>query len=131
EALADRTVRVLGHEKTIATGWAGAGSFRELLRQCLPADLTLTDEPPYLVVDPKRHGQAVAAPKAREPARELAPAPPAAARFATPAGATAPGPSASMQQSIARIQEACQAPALAPHEYRLLFELMAEEINEN
>jgi NYN domain len=166
EALADRTVRVLGHEKTIATGWAGAGSFRELLRQCLPADLTLTDEPPYLVVDLKRHGQAVAAPKAREPARELAPAPPAAARFAAsaptpategaalvvtsaaasptgpprqgalqavapPAGATAPGPSASMQQSIARIQEACQAPALAPHEYRLLFELMAEEINEN
>ena len=33
EALADRAVRALGHEKTIATGWAGAGSFRELLRQ--------------------------------------------------------------------------------------------------
>ena len=159
EALADRTVRVLGHEKTIATGWAGAGSFRELLRQCLPADLTLTDEPPYLVVDLKRHGQAIAAPKAREQARELAPAPPAAPRFAAPAntadtttlvaanpaaaaprqGALQPvspssgaaGTSASMQQSIARIQEACQAPALAPHEYRLLFELMAEEINEN
>src|SRR5262245_17440802 len=164
EALADRTVRVLGHEKTIATGWAGAGSFRELLRQCLPADLTLTEEPPYLVVDLKRHGQAAAAPKAREPARDLAPAPPAAARFAAPAaatdaatlvaasapasptaaprqgalqpvappaGAAAAGSTASMQQSIARIQEACQAPALAPHEYRLLFELMAEEINEN
>jgi hypothetical protein len=164
EALADRTVRMLGHEKTIATGWAGAGSFRELLRQSLPADLTLTDEPPYLVVDLKRHGQSVAAPKAREPGRDLAPAPPAAARFAAsapttegsalvatgaaasptgaprqgtlqavapPAGAAAPGPSASMQQSIARIQDACQAPALAPHEYRLLFELMAEEINEN
>src|SRR5689334_19869036 len=159
EALADRTVRMLGHEKTIATGWAGAGSFRELLRQCLPADLTLTDEPPYLVVDLKRHGQAIAAPKAREPARELTPAPAAAPRFAGPANATdtttlvaanpaaaaprqgalqpvspsggAAGTSASMQQSIARIQEACQAPALAPHEYRLLFELMAEEINEN
>src|SRR5262245_14865128 len=161
EALADRTVRVLGHEKTIATGWAGAGSFRELLRQCLPADLTLTDEPPYLVVDLKRHGQAVAPPKAREPARDLAPAPPAATRFAAPAATTeaatlvatsaAAPPSgtprqgilqpvapsagaasaAAMQQSIARIQEACQAPALAPHEYRLLFELMAEEINEN
>jgi len=160
EALADRTVRMLGHEKTIATGWAGAGSFRELLRQCLPADLTLTDEPPYLVVDLKRHGQAVAAPKARAPARELAPAPPAAPHFTAPASATdtttlvaanpaasaaprqgalqpvspsggAAGPSASMQQSIARIQEACQAPALAPNEYRLLFELMAEEINEN
>jgi hypothetical protein len=164
EALADRTVRMLGHEKTIATGWAGAGSFRELLRQCLPPDLTLTDEPPYVVVDLKRHGRAVAAPKAREPARDLAPASPAATRFAAPAAATdaaalvatsttaspagaprqgalqpvsppagvaAAGSSASMQQSIARIQEACQAPALAPHEYRLLFELMAEEINEN
>ena len=164
EALADRTVRMLGHDKTIATGWAGAGSFRELLRQCLPTDIRLTDEPPYLVVDLKRHGQApaVAATKAREPARELAPAPPAGSRFpataaaaepaalvATPAAAppagprqaalqapasaagTATGPSASMQQSIARIQDACQAPAMAPHEYRLLFELMADEINEN
>ncbi|HEU0062714.1 MAG TPA: NYN domain-containing protein [Hyphomicrobiaceae bacterium] len=161
EALADRTVRMLGHEKTIATGWAGAGSFRELLRQCLPADLTLTEEPPYLVVDLKRHAQAVAAPKAREPARDLAPAPPTAARVAAPTATTeaaalvatgaAASPSgsprqgilqpvapsagaasaAAMQLSITRIQEACQAPALAPHEYRLLFELMAEEINEN
>jgi hypothetical protein len=144
EALADRTVRLLGHEKTIATGWAGAGSFRELLRQCLPADLALTEEPPYLVVDVKRHGQAVAT-KAREPAREGSAPPPAAARFPpasapeptalvaspAPAGAAATAPSPSMQQSIARIQDACQAPAMAPHEYRLLFELMAEEINEN
>ena len=36
ETLADRAMRALGHEKTIATGWAGAGSFRELLRQRLP-----------------------------------------------------------------------------------------------
>src|SRR5262245_23207649 len=28
EALADRALRALGHEQTIATGWAGAGSFR-------------------------------------------------------------------------------------------------------
>jgi hypothetical protein len=159
EALADRTVRLLGHEKTIATGWAGAGSFRELLRQCLPADIALTEEPPYLVVDVKRHGQTA---KAREPAREASAPAPAAARFpagsaaeptalvatSAPAGAAprpaalppaasaspsaaAPAPSPSMQQSIARIQDACQAPAMAPHEYRLLFELMAEEINEN
>ena len=39
--------------------------------------------------------------------------------------------SAAMQQSIARIQEACQAPPLAPHEYRLLFEVMAKEITDN
>jgi hypothetical protein len=39
--------------------------------------------------------------------------------------------SAAVQQSIARIQEACQAPPLAPHEYRLLFEVMAKEITDN
>jgi len=149
EALADRAVRVLGHDKTIATGWAGAGSFRELLRQALPPDITLTDEPPYMVLDAKRHGQAAA--KARElPAgtarfaagsgatepqalianpATTAPARPAAPPQEAPAAATPA--SAAIQQSIARIQDACQAPTLAPHEYRLLFELMAEEINEN
>jgi len=35
-----------------------------------------------------------------------------------------------LQQSIARIHDACQAPPLSPPEYRALFELMAEEINE-
>jgi NYN domain len=81
EALADRTVRLLGHEKTIATGWAGAGSFRELLRQCLPADVALTEEPPYLVVDVKRHGQAVTAAKARDLPAAAGP------RFAAPSAA--------------------------------------------
>jgi len=33
-----------------------------------------------------------------------------------------------IQQSIARIHEACQAPALAPAEYRVLFDVMAQEI---
>ena len=36
-----------------------------------------------------------------------------------------------VQKSIARIQEACQAPPLAPPEYRLLFEIMAKEITDN
>ena len=58
EALADRALRALGHEKTIATGWAGAGSFRELLRRSLPEDIRLTDEPPYLAFDAKRHIEA-------------------------------------------------------------------------
>ncbi len=40
-------------------------------------------------------------------------------------------PAATIQQSIARIHEACQAPPLAPPEYRMLFEVMAQEINEN
>jgi hypothetical protein len=41
------------------------------------------------------------------------------------------GGASPIQQSIARIHEACQAPPMAPHEYRLLFELMAKEISEN
>ncbi len=36
-----------------------------------------------------------------------------------------------LQQSIARIHEVRQAPPLSPPEYRVLFEVMAEEINAN
>src|SRR5262245_10207516 len=35
EALAERALRALGHEKTVGSGWAGAGSFRDLLLQAL------------------------------------------------------------------------------------------------
>jgi hypothetical protein len=195
EALAERAHRALGHEKTISTGWAGAGSFSELLRQHLPEEIKLTAEPPYLAFDPKRHGEdggataleardpAPSAPVAAEPPAQI-PVPPVAAEPAqalqqpappaapvTPAAsipapapmpAAAPAPAAGMpapgriaaaapplasyaaapqpqpatasmaiQQSIARIQDACQAPPLAPHEYRLLFEVMAKEISDN
>jgi len=167
EALADRAVRALGHEKTIATGWAGAGSFRELLRQSLPNDIRLTDDPPYLAMDTKRHTLDAMRPAAllREAAADMAmaaglqasagasdplaqygiiptsqPTTPragnampaartatAAAAVLTPAGA----PASAIQQSIARIHEACQAPPMSPHEYRTLFEVMAKEISEN
>jgi len=159
EALADRALRALGHEKTIATSWAGAGSFRELLRQSLPDGICLSSEPPYTAFDANRHATAlevsdaalpapaipsrIAAPGADPAASTLLEPPAAKAQPATaptatapavggtatrtPAQATAPGAGA-IQQSIARIQEACQAPPLAPHEYRLLFEVMANEI---
>ncbi len=185
EALADRALRALGHEKTIATGWAGAGSFRELLRQSLPEEIRLTDEPPYLAFDPKRHlrdqGRPVAL-EARDPGHEIAPSHLSAMPIAGPSPVTGPLPhfgaapaaqplrsappaaparpaegglgtsrvpsppppaaldaspapriegSAAIQQSISRIHEACQAPPMAPHEYRVLFEVMAKEINEN
>src|SRR5262245_48606631 len=186
EALADRALRALGHEKTIATGWAGAGSFRELLRRGLPDEIKLTGDPPYLAFDAKRHGDDRAARPAapvRGPdataesalptraSREAEAPDQALARTQQPSAATAPvrqqeadrqptparrqpegqspqraeahaaparsvalpqaaAPSA-IQQSIARIQEACQAPPLAPQEYRLLFDLMAKEINDN
>jgi NYN domain len=173
EALADRAVRALGHEKTIATGWAGAGSFRELLRQSLPGDIRLTDDPPYLAMDTKRHALDTMRPAAllREAAADMAAAagltpqqlsgpgqhndplaqygivPTSQPAVATPRGsATGParsattaaaaalapaGASTAIQQSIARIHEACQAPPMSPHEYRVLFEVMAKEISEN
>ena len=168
EALAERAMRALGHEKTIGTSWAGAGTFRELLRQQLPAEIKLTSEPPYLAFDPKRHGedgratalegrapgarQIVSKPAALEsmpltaaalqqalPASALPPTrpgtsiPPAGRSAAGAAQVAAPpvASSAAIQQSITRIQDACQAPPLAPHEYRLLFEVMAKEISDN
>ena len=69
EALAERAMRALGHEKTVGSGWAGAGSFRELLRQQLPAEIKLSGEPPYAAFDPKRHGDdgKATALEAREP----------------------------------------------------------------
>ena len=174
EALADRAVRALGHEKTIATGWAGAGSFRELLRQSLPNDIRLTDDPPYLAMDTKRHSLDAMRPAAllREAAADMAAAaglaPPArrhlgagadplaqygiiptsqptlgtprmgnavpGARSATAAAAAlapAGSPSSAIQQSIARIHEACQAPPCRRTSTALLFEVMAKEISEN
>ncbi|HRK20070.1 MAG TPA: NYN domain-containing protein, partial [Hyphomicrobiaceae bacterium] len=67
EALADRTLRLLGHEKTIGTGWAGAGSFRELLRQALPPDIRLSENPPFLAFDTRRHDLPSAQPVAEPP----------------------------------------------------------------
>ncbi len=263
EVLADRAVRTIGHERTVATAWAGAGGFRELLAQTLPSDMRLSEQPPYLVIDTRRHlpasrtaqlpelpdfgsmparspiaaqpapseharraamgppisldphddfrperalpappsfgaAQSLGAsspprygqgepvhrepisrePMPREPmprelmSRELThgdqahrelsprsltprapinpalatpqpampipPARPTAQAPAMPAQAAqaAPTPRAkettsTIQQSIARIHEACQAPPLAPPEYRALFEVMALEINEN
>ena len=196
EALADRCVRVLGHEKTVGAAWGGTGSFRDLLTRGLPEDIRLTGQPPYFVYDadaraPRRKRRASRRasrpridPRAdrrprptcrldAEPMRAEAPhrAPwrrcsarnPAQRPAAAPAGAPAPaqrGPlapaqpetlsgqpgqvrqqpagmhrtaqgAAAIQQSIARIHEASQAPTLSPQDYRTLFDVMAQEIAAN
>ncbi len=201
EVLADRAVRAIGHDRTIGTGWAGAGGFRELLAQGLPQGFRLSGEPPYVVIDTQRHvAQSTAQPMLQvrppmpaqdplEPRGErsmpassaiqasetdafaslgllraqnspsaqttvasqgTAPAPalqPSAGMLARRPAAEAPAAVApqaptlkpepqvaagpTIQQSIARIHEACKAPPLAPPEYRMLFELIAQEINEN
>lgn len=220
EALADKAVRSLGHERTAGSGWGGAGSFRELLAKGLPADIRLSAEPPYFVYDVSRQIAAqppreqrleireepheamspaitpppllsnpmpvapalrpqpqmaapapaieaaptplpprqpiAAAPAPRSPAPQpasLAQPQPIAQRTvptqapaayeppARPAVAAQPQPAprssnpaetqTAMQQSIARIYEACQAPPLSPIEYRALFDCMAQEIAAN
>ncbi len=67
EALADRAVRNLGHERTVGSGWGGTGSFRELLAKSLPADVRLNEQPPYFVFDASRQlvQQAAAQPSAQ------------------------------------------------------------------
>ncbi|MEQ1611945.1 MAG: NYN domain-containing protein, partial [Hyphomicrobiaceae bacterium] len=214
EALADRAMRALGHDKTIATNWAGSGSFRELLLKSLPDDIRLTDQPPYLAfevrrslpidvpveqpkqiaraevrpelrqelratplheqrpdprleireerierpgfigaatyVEPQlRQQQAAAHPVAHPLAREADPspiqqtpqrrpmidprlqasapiarAPQPAAPVAPPQSTRGPEQTSALQQSIARIHDASQAPPLSPPEYRALFDAM-------
>ncbi len=54
EALADRAVRALGHDKTVGSAWGGAGGFRDLLAKALPKDIKLTDQAPYFAYEPTR-----------------------------------------------------------------------------
>jgi hypothetical protein len=187
EVLADRAMRALGHDKTVGTGWAGAGSFRDLLLQALPEDIRLTDQPPYLAFEARRQA-AIAQPAPQVPVQpadvprgaplppqqpavalraESVPAPAQSIQAAPPpalAQQPAPQPVArraqeplpsipaqqpaarppqppqqqirtaegasALQQSIARIHDACQAPPLSPPEYRALFDTIALEINE-
>ncbi|MDP1640334.1 MAG: NYN domain-containing protein, partial [Hyphomicrobium sp.] len=192
ESLADRCVRVLGHDKTVGAAWGGTGSFRDLLTRGLPEDIRLTGSPPYFVYDATRAARTEAprletrmdtridtradAPRldmplnepmrAEAPPRALAPLlgtqsaqRPAAAQSGAPAplhrGPLAPAQpetlsgqpgqvrhqpagmhrtaqgAAAIQQSIARIHEASQAPTLSPQDYRTLFDVMAQEIAAN
>ena len=196
EALAERATRALGHDRTVGTNWAGAGSFRDLLLQSLPDGIRLSEQPPYVVYDATRKARpeeplltsrtersdrpaALTAPRQprssaaaaaaaltqaldpltaakrvtsgqspseqpgyrptstplsqqlRESSVDIAPA--ATQRNVSAPTAAAPARNAdsatALQQSIARIHEACQAPPLSPPEYRALFELLAQEIN--
>jgi hypothetical protein len=186
EALADRCVRILGHDKTAGSAWGGTGSFRDLLARGLPEDIRLTGNPPYFVYDAKRAVQTDAPRietraepmrneiirsepiRSEQPIMQRALAPlfggqPAQRADAAPIGAPAPmqrGPlapaqsdtlsgqpgqsrqqapgvqrtaqgAAAIQQSIARIHEASQAPTLSPQDYRTLFDVMAQEIAAN
>jgi len=179
EALADRCVRTLGHDKTVGAAWGGTGSFRDLLTRGLPDDIKLSTQPPYYVYDASRTVQTeapriesgrsepmradMAAPPMRRALAPLLGTQPAQRAAATPSGppaqaqrgplapaqsealsgqpglsrqqeAAVPRPApgaAAIQQSIARIHEASQAPTLSPQDYRALFDVLAQEIAAN
>ncbi|MGI9405010.1 MAG: hypothetical protein ACR2O4_01455, partial [Hyphomicrobiaceae bacterium] len=117
-----RAQRQLGKENTADTNWAGFGNFRAFLTACLPLEFRLTSEPPFLAFEPGRH----------EPpqADGSSPLGPVVSEASAPAPA-APAPTMNLQESIGRIQVACQAPPLSPPEYRTIFKMIATEINEN
>ncbi len=85
EALADRAIRALGHDRTIGSNWAGTGGFRDLLNRHLPEDVRMTEQPPYLAFEVRRAVEATApaprieaAPVQAAPVLVAQPAPPAA-----------------------------------------------------
>jgi len=78
------------------------------------------------------------APPPAPPQPAQPPLPPAAAapvappqRPAAPPRSTADSGATTIQRSIARIHEACQAPPLSPPEYRALFDVISDEITRN
>lgn len=54
ETLAERTTRLLGHDKTTGSNWGGVGGFLELLKSDLPDNVRLTDSSPYYAYDVRR-----------------------------------------------------------------------------
>ncbi len=158
EQVADRVQRALGSERTVGSNWAGAGSFRAFLGRHLPERLQVTDEAPYMIFSPERlapapeplaDGDQQPAPVSRQAAELAQATAPASSRAIAPQmalqaapvrrPADAPPPrrgnlaqqsATHLQQSVARIHEACQAPPLAPPEYKMLFELLSAELRE-
>ncbi|HWK40019.1 MAG TPA: NYN domain-containing protein, partial [Hyphomicrobium sp.] len=95
EALADRCVRILGHDKTVGAAWGGTGSFRDLLARGLPDDIRLTPQPPYFVYDANRAAQSEA------PRIESRPEQRAEQRVVPVAAEPARGESPAMQRALA------------------------------
>ena len=190
DVLAERAIRVLGHEMTVGSNWAGSENFRELLLNDLPSTVALTEQPPYFAYDVSRaitrmpaaqittQAEPIGEPVVKPAVPEMTQVDSAVAEVATnslasletPSAASAPlasnpipepvsvepepvpqmtaltpreapeeapvaAPPAvtaeTIQESIARIHQACKAPALSPPEYRAVFTLLAAEITTN
>lgn len=104
EALADRAVRQLGHDKTAGSGWGGTGSFRDLLIGNLPDDLRISEQAPFVVFEVARMIPAEARAETQRVERAPAPQPTAPLIAANPLPL----------QPLARTMPAPAAPQSAP-----------------
>ncbi|MGL4397157.1 MAG: NYN domain-containing protein [Hyphomicrobium sp.] len=113
ETLADRAVRIVGHDKTVGTQWGGFGTFRELLLTGLPEDIHLSDSPPYTVFDANRHITSTGLLIPQLPAALIEETPAPAQRAFQPAP---PPRAAAMQQQPTKqtYQQLAQPPMLPP-----------------
>ncbi len=130
-------------QQSPATGRAGQDNIRVTVQSSAPAtiihpgpdgsyDFNRTQKPEQAPAQPESYRPAAAA-RPAQPAPAAQPTQqPAPERTAAPARQTqSPDTASAIQKSIARIHEACQAPPISPPEYRVLFDVMAEEINAN
>ncbi len=147
--LADKAQRTVGYEETIGSNWAGYGSFLNFLQNNLPDSMRITTNQPYYVVDERRHKSA--APKkeiehTEAPQRETRMAPTRhvepqhqADQF-TPHAKELPARqqeantilenNKTIRDTISRVHEYTHVPALAPSEYQIMFEVIADELGE-
>jgi hypothetical protein len=109
EALADRALRAIGHDRTIGTAWAGAGTFRDLLRLGLPSELRVTEQAPFFAYDPQRHAVATPLVPAAEPDEMDFMLTPAAAQ--QPRSSRPLGPEVA---PVAKVQQAAPPVAVRP-----------------
>lgn len=134
--LADKAQRTIGHEQTVGSNWAGYGSFMNFLQNNLPSHMRLTSTQPYFVVDERRHnGEDLTAETGSEYSYEEQ------EQYGTVDNTPTPMPArqqeahqilennSGIRDTISKVHEYTHVPALAPSEYQIMFEVIAEELN--
>ena len=134
--LADKAQRNLSYDETVGSNWANYGSFLAFLQNNLPEKMRLTTNQPYYVIDEERHNNNQSAvnhetepqqttQETEQPVETINYVPPRQreARELIENNRT-------IRETIGRVHEYTQVPALAPSEYQILFEVIAAELGE-
>ncbi len=153
--LADKAQRTIGHEKTVGSNWAGYGSFLNFLQNNLPETMRVTTNQPYYVVDESRHqspratseptvsepettthhlDQNYHTPSARDHYTETDHNELEQETYSIPVRQQEANKilenNQSIRDTISRVHEYTHVPALAPSEYRIMFEVITDELSE-